>query len=151
MNLEAIKNREILATQGPWKIVKSEETGVQIGTTWEHGQLEDCVPVVTTAHGVSGTTIYINDNNAEFIAHARQDVPALIAEIERLQNELAKTQRLLDVTELAEAKGRMAVERLKEALEKVQRECLEAKDNYVEESVIDSILEIISVAGESDE
>lgn len=71
--------------------------------------------------------------------------------VSQLRDELAKTQRLLEVTELAEAKGRMAVERLKEALEKVQRECLEAKESYVEESVIDGILEIISVVGESDE
>lgn len=86
--LQAIKERVENTTKGPWKVVKSEESGVQIGTTWEHGQLKAGVPVVTTAHGVGGTTIYINQNNAEFIAHAREDVPALIAEVERLRETL---------------------------------------------------------------
>ncbi|WP_140423012.1 hypothetical protein [Lysinibacillus boronitolerans] len=88
--LNAIKERVAKATLGPWKVVKSEETGVQIGTTWESGQLKNCVPVVTTAHGVEFVTIYINDNNSNFIAHAREDVPALVAEVERLHQALAK-------------------------------------------------------------
>ncbi|MCS1394140.1 hypothetical protein NXZ77_21435 [Lysinibacillus boronitolerans] len=86
--LNAIKERVAKATLGPWKVVKSEETGVQIGTTWESGQLKNCVPVVTTAHGVEFVTIYINDNNSNFIAHAREDVPALVAEVERLRKAL---------------------------------------------------------------
>ncbi|WPK12271.1 hypothetical protein R6U77_00870 [Lysinibacillus louembei] len=128
---------------------------------------------------------YLNEfNNTDFMdieTHTDMafQAPKLIVEVERLQNELSKTKRLLDVTELAEAKARMAVERLKESvdwydeqhcnqhnliaetafenerlhevLEKIHKECLEAKDNYVEESVIDSILEIISGVGESDE
>jgi len=86
--INAIKDRVKKATLGPWKVVKSEETGVQIGTTWESGQLKNCVPVVTTAHGVEGVTIYINDNNSNFISHAREDVPALVAEVERLREAL---------------------------------------------------------------
>lgn len=88
--LNAIKERVAKATLGPWKVVKSEETGVQIGTTWESGQLKNCVPVVTTAHGVEFVTIYINDNNSNFIAHARDDVPALVAEVERLRQALTE-------------------------------------------------------------
>ena len=89
-HLNAIKERVAKATLGPWKVVKSEETGVQIGTTWESGQLKNCVPVVTTAHGVEFVTIYINDNNSNFIAHARDDVPALVAEVERLRQALTE-------------------------------------------------------------
>ena len=50
--------------------------------------VKNCVPVVTTAHGVEFVTIYINDNNSNFIAHAREDVPALVAEVERLRKAL---------------------------------------------------------------
>ncbi|MFK5708631.1 hypothetical protein [Lysinibacillus boronitolerans] len=93
--LNAIKERVAKATLGPWKVVKSEETGVQIGTTWESGQLKNCVPVVTTAHGVEFVTIYINDNNSDFIAHAREDVPALVAEVEYLRGMLRDTRKIV--------------------------------------------------------
>lgn len=131
--LQAIKERAQYATEGPWQVVESEESGVQIGTTWEHGQLKSCVPVVTTACGVGNTTVYINHVDAEFIAHARQDVPSLIAEVERRQKHLALSRRCysimekaafrlqdkVDALELAEAKARMENERLRGALEKI--------------------------------
>lgn len=86
--LQVIKERAKYATDGPWKVVKSEDSGVQIGTAWEHGQLKAGVPIVTTGHGKDGVTVYINHVNAEFIAHAREDIPALIAEVERLREAL---------------------------------------------------------------
>ena len=115
--LQAIKERAEYATDGPWKVVKSEESGVQIGTTWEHGQLKVGVPVVTTAHGVGGTTIYINQNNAEFIAHAREDVPALIAEVEWLREAIDRKNEIHDALNRDYVKLRDENERLREALE----------------------------------
>ncbi|MFF5993436.1 hypothetical protein AAGS61_01620 [Lysinibacillus sp. KU-BSD001] len=149
--LQVIKERAEKATNGPWKVVKSEESGVQIGTTWESGQLKACVPVVTTAHGKGSVTVYINDRNAEFVAHAREDVPALIAEIERLQASLELTEKCyeicergmfkandmfietknkLDQVELAEAKMRMENERLREVLKQVLEDEAPNCDGY---------------------
>ncbi|KYG89020.1 hypothetical protein A0U40_13415 [[Bacillus] sp. KCTC 13219] len=195
MNIEAIKERVAKATPGPW-IIEPEKCGPEGQGVFETDSF-GCICEVGDPYPRGNNR---PQENMEFIAHAREDVPALIAEVERLKTELAKSEKCfeimekvsfklqaknkelqnrLDVTELAEAKGRMAVERLKESvdwydeqhcnqhnliaetafenerlhevLEKIYKECLEAKDNYVEESVIDSILEIISVAGESDE
>lgn len=49
-----------------------------------------------------------------------EDLNSLIDEVESLQTELAKTQRLLDVTELAEAEGRIEIERLQKLVETLQ-------------------------------
>lgn len=87
LDLEVIKERVERATEGSWEVMKSDDKGVQIGTTWAHPQLKAAVPVVTTAKSLKGVTTYIKDDDAEFIAHARQDVPALIAEVERLREE----------------------------------------------------------------
>ena len=114
--LQAIKMRAKYATDGPWKVVNSEESGVQIGTVWEHGQLKAGVPIVTTAHGKGGVTVYINHVNAEFIAHAREDVPTLIAEVE-LQKANAE-QYLKDNVELYNENLilKNEIQRLREAL-----------------------------------
>lgn len=93
LDLEAIKERVARATEGSWEVVKSDKKGVQIGTTWAHPQIKAAVAVVTTAKSLKGVTTYIKDDDAQFIAHARQDVPALIAEVERLRD---KNSRLED-------------------------------------------------------
>lgn len=93
LDLDGIKERAERATGGSWEVVKSDDKGVQIGTTWAHPQLKAAVPVVTTAKSLKGVTTYIEDDDARFIAHARQDVPALIVEVERLRD---KNSRLED-------------------------------------------------------
>ncbi|MGN7478991.1 hypothetical protein ACTHOQ_14170 [Solibacillus silvestris] len=131
--LQVIKMRAKYATDGPWKVVKSEEFGMQIGTAWEHGQLKAGVPIVTTEHGIDGVTVYINKDNAEFIANAREDVPALLQQVTSLQDEYERMKQSrnhwhsvavgrrmattelkdhLDRTELAEVKARMEIEAL---------------------------------------
>lgn len=89
--LEVIKKRANKATEGPWKIFEDSEVkgGCQIGTAWDHPQAKGPVGIVNLATSVTGgeikNCVYIQGDNARFIAHARQDVPALIAEVERLQ------------------------------------------------------------------
>ncbi|MEB5480948.1 hypothetical protein P8825_15385 [Shouchella clausii] len=61
------------ATEGPWKIGKQSPNGLNnVGTT--RGLL---------------TAQTTDEKNAEFIAHAREDVPLLLAEINRLKHKLA--------------------------------------------------------------
>ena len=85
--LEAIEAREAAATLGPWETTFfSEDYGAGYGETtffvkrpdgnmWKIGlanSSEKCVK---------------ENCNAEFIAHARQDMPALLAKVKRLNEE----------------------------------------------------------------
>lgn len=89
--LDVIKERALIATAGPWEVFKDMHTKGerQIGTAWAHPQAKGPVSVVTIATSVIGREakyfVYMQDDDANFIAHARQDVPELIAEVERLQ------------------------------------------------------------------
>lgn len=121
--LQAIKERVEKATRGPWK--------------WEQDFLdceefysEDEHEIITAGCGQNVGFVHIKGNDAEFIAHAREDVPTLIAEVKRYKelfeicekgmlkaNDMLKeAHNKLDCTELAEVKVRMEVERLREAL-----------------------------------
>jgi hypothetical protein len=75
LDLNAIRKRAEVATEGPWQCANTTD-GPWI--------LDDGDMIIT------GTCE--RDADGEFIAHARQDVPALIAEVERLKEaiELAK-------------------------------------------------------------
>jgi hypothetical protein len=71
--LEAIRKRAEAATEGPW-FVEGEtvySSGVLLAGAYPAMICDEC-----------------DETEAEFIAHARQDVPRLLAEIERLRNEL---------------------------------------------------------------
>ena len=71
VDLKAIKTRYEAATPGPW--------------VPEHYSLDDweIIPVARGQdYGICG------QSDAEFIAHAREDIPALIVEIERLRDAL---------------------------------------------------------------
>lgn len=98
MNIEEIKAREQAATRGPWKAELSEGDCGKIGEcpkgleycndncqkceyweisrgAWPHGpESVEC-----------GDYCFFTDTDAEFICHARTDIPALLAEVERLQ------------------------------------------------------------------
>jgi hypothetical protein len=73
--LEAIKMRCERATGGPWKsYVEGREH--MSGSNFIMTGAEDIYLTVATTE------------DQDFIAHARQDIPRLIAEIERFRNEL---------------------------------------------------------------
>ena len=91
--LEAIEAREAVATPGPWE----QDRGLEVYTHdkrgyfrladirgWGHltGQGALALP--------KDEAIAIQTANAEFIAHSRQDVPALLAEVKRLNAELER-------------------------------------------------------------
>jgi hypothetical protein len=67
LDLTAIRKRAESATEGPWEWDESSNCIDAPG-------FEVCIDAM--------------NHDAEFIAHARQDVPALIAEVERLRESL---------------------------------------------------------------
>ena len=81
IDLDEIEARANAAAKGPWKFPHRDYPGVvtsHLGCLWnpETGEIND-------------------PSDAEFIAHAREDVPALVAEVKRLRRELECAQTAL--------------------------------------------------------
>jgi len=85
LDLDAIRHRVPLGHEGPWYVEFDEETG-----RWSVGYPSD-----NPLAGLIATVPDYGHHLAEFIAHARQDVPALLAEVDRLRMvvDAAKTWR----------------------------------------------------------
>ena len=80
--LDAIEQRANAATPGPWELV-------DWFSAVEPGRTDLGSPI-----GEVGCDLAIAD--AEFVAAARTDIPALIAEIRRLRRELGRLSSLAD-------------------------------------------------------
>jgi hypothetical protein len=90
--LEAIGARAAAATPGPWAMSRDEMSAgfgkhryVVVGTTTADGQR--AVDWRLLVEGMRGADAV---HDAEFIAHARTDVPALLAEVARLKAALER-------------------------------------------------------------
>lgn len=81
--LQAIKARAEAATPGPWTNVDEDGEHWKSITAIEGG---DPLSVTMKIYDEGGHSLA----DAEFIAHARTDVPALVAEVERLRKALLK-------------------------------------------------------------
>ena len=86
-DLEAIKARAAAATEGPW-----EWDDLTIGQHWSRPKplatvVDDKVSCMAYCYGGSSSPIK-SDADGQFIAHAREDIPALLYEVERLQHRL---------------------------------------------------------------
>lgn len=83
--LDAIREREAKATAGPWDVEGSAYCGPL-----------DTLTVYPVEDG--GALAYVQPSweDAEFIAHAREDVPALLAEVERLRTRAALADAMID-------------------------------------------------------
>lgn len=99
--LNAIKERVAKATPGPWEY-DEEDRGI-----WNKGAL-NYLGTVTLSH-----------IDAEFITHAREDVPALVAEVERLQKRLEQTEKCYEIMEKATFKATDKMICFKKALEQI--------------------------------
>lgn len=89
--LAAIKARSEAASPGPWKHCGCGKCGQ---VQWDSAQNISMAPVATTSidwseGGYDNWLHEAQQANATFIAHAREDVPALVAEVERLRQALA--------------------------------------------------------------
>jgi hypothetical protein len=80
LDLDAIRARCEVATDGPWT-TEGEVARIESGEPGAWG--DPVVDVVYLGHGAS--ELHLSEEDAEFIAAARTDVPALIAEVERLR------------------------------------------------------------------
>lgn len=82
LDLEAVERRVNAATQGPW--INDDNEGFSRWKIWER-----CAP---SGHRKPGAIIALLENDCEedaaFIAHARTDIPALLAEIHKLREAL---------------------------------------------------------------
>lgn len=79
VDLAAIEMRALMATREPWHVEYLGEHGYP-----QRIANDAAVLVATTYEGTQPA------GNAEFIAHARTDVPRLIAEVRRLRKELGR-------------------------------------------------------------
>ena len=98
LDLEAIKARAAAATEGPWEWDDST-----IGQHWSRPQpwatvVDDEVKCGDYCYGGSSSPIK-SDADGQFLAHAREDIPALVAEVERLCEERDEYLRRLDAVE----------------------------------------------------
>ena len=86
--LDAIQGREAKATEGPWGVDGPAQRGPGDSLAVYH--VED-----------GGTVAYVQPSwdDAEFIAHARTDIPALLAEVEWLRADNERLRAALDQKE----------------------------------------------------
>ena len=119
IDIAAIKARADKATAGGWIVIetthpykftpsrpefKGEGFHVErrIATAWDHPQLKDKYPLVNIATGIgtpeSGAVhmCSIEADDADFIAHARTDIPALIAALEASEAARVKAEQERD-------------------------------------------------------
>lgn len=103
--IDEIKSRLEKASPGPWRVA----------TTTDGEYILDCDEFVVAA-------IFERKEDAYFVAHAREDIPRLVAEVERLYN---RNQELLEFNRMyfAQIKElRAEVERLRETIKVAERE-----------------------------
>lgn len=72
--LAEIQERDRLASRGPWSVEGSS---------------------ISAENGEDGIAGHMTPNDAYFIAHARDDVPDLLAEVQRLSESLAEAEQKL--------------------------------------------------------
>ena len=95
--LEQIKERAEKAVAGPWTVENPMDSPAVIANGHKQAYDWDFIAHIETGkakHSVKA------DRNASFIAHARQDIPDLLAEIERLTTRITaletENERLLE-------------------------------------------------------
>lgn len=105
--IDAIQARADAATEGPWKW--GEETSewgdcgpnletVKRGQVYGDGS-QGAADLIIGSWGHDANGITVEDANAEFIAHARTDVPALLALVRDQQARLDKVREWCDTNE----------------------------------------------------
>ena len=121
LDLDAIKARAEAATAGPWEADDSDADGVNVGWyVWSDFDETTVAP-------------HLDHDDAEFIAHAREDVPALIAEVERLRagREIEQTMLRNAATRLAERdEARVGAKVLGETLHSLNQLIIAATDSH---------------------
>jgi len=81
--LNAIKERVSKATSGPWLVAYDTDDRDHVIDIWFNGKDNGHVEIHDNSFGNA-------PDNAKFISYAREDVPALVAEVEMLHKALEK-------------------------------------------------------------
>lgn len=101
------------------------------------------------AKATPGEWFYNSYTVAQFVAHARQDVPALIAEVERLEKERAALEFHLKVSSCAlEIEGAKA-DKFQRALEKIDDDIGIITSKEISE-IVEKVLEGTMALGDDD-
>jgi hypothetical protein len=87
LDLDAIEARAAAATPAPWSRGGNADPGEVI-----YGEGGTLISVGWEGDG----GVIRPETDGEFIAHARQDVPALVAEVRRLREALGRVEELAD-------------------------------------------------------
>lgn len=95
LDLDAIEARANAATPGPWTTIYRSPDELD-GQRFDHGPSVPCLvmspdcelhPVADASRNGTCADPFSWGNDAEFIAHARTNIPALVAEVRRLRAE----------------------------------------------------------------
>ncbi len=96
-----IRGREQAATEGPWWFDESEDCWRLHGVAtripaqnWVPELVVNCQILKAPKHGTPYAEYWPSPEDGAFIAHARQDVRDLLAEVDRLREELAERDAL---------------------------------------------------------
>ena len=81
--LDVIRERCEMATPGPW-IVTGKEHYMKIETRAETDPFRKHGRLIVREFGIASPCT-IGQSNADFVAHSRTDIPALLNEIDRLR------------------------------------------------------------------
>jgi hypothetical protein len=113
LDLEAIKARAEAATEGPWDWGPLDMT--------KSGKFALRAPGMRPIVKAASADVWPSAADADFIAAARSDIPALVAEVERLWADLAECQQHNDRTCIANQAAEQWAEQLTEATAEVER------------------------------
>ena len=84
-DLDAIERRAAAASAAPWEPFIFSDRNLNDGDFIRIGALDDSQPDMYVSHDRGGVDVLVPWQDIEIIAHARQDVPALVSEVRRLR------------------------------------------------------------------
>lgn len=93
--LQAIAQRAEKATEGPWENCRGFVRSPVHGSEMTAPGFTVTTSCLWVAECRDGEAFYNADANADFIAHARTDIPALLAEITRLRAQVEARDKAL--------------------------------------------------------
>jgi len=94
-DLAAIRARCEAATPGPWKVVKASRLTDRWGAVWGHVGVETDFQCNRSDQAIFYSQGHCSPANAAFIAHAREDIPALLAALDARDAEIARLKKEL--------------------------------------------------------
>ncbi|MFI6266134.1 hypothetical protein [Micromonospora sp. NPDC051006] len=130
LDLDAIEMRAAGATPGPWA-TDPDSAWRRCHEAHEYVYATDPTDRagIVALTGIKGEHVR-NARDAAFIAHARTDVPALVAEVRRLRAELAEVNGRCDQTAAARDRYKRERDTERAVADQLRQDLREADDNY---------------------